>query len=597
MPTPRLLSRAARLRALLSGPRAVRLAVAVAALLSVPVLYMGLHGDDHILYGILQDRPPWRGIASPLDLFRFYDGNPERTRIIVDHGFSPWWTDMTLRIAFLRPLTAATHWLDTRLWPDTPGAAHAVSLGFYLGLVAAAGALYRRVLGAGTGSLSAGLAAVMFAMDPSHGTPVAWISNRNALVAGLFGVLSVLLHDRARREGRALLGVASATCLGLGLLGGEVAVGAVAYLFAYAVCLDRATVRARLASLAPPLVVLTTWAIAYRVLGYGARSSGLYIDPAQAPLRFVREAATNLPLLLQTELGGLGPDGLIFAPRLLPLFLAAAAVLLSLSLAAFAPLMRERRARFLAVGALLSTVPAVATFPAGRLMLLPSFGLLGLVALVVEGVVDGAAAWRPGPSRWAAVAVAAWVGGGHVVLAPPTFDATLFQLAVLEHLVGRYGDGIGGDAGLEGQRLVVVNAPDAFFTYYVIGQREGAGRPAPASLLVMAPGTRAVEIERRDARTVVVRSGEGFYRRGTELLTRDPATTMAAGTRVELSGVTIEVTRAGADGVPTEAAFHFDAPLEDARLRWVAWRGRALAPYALPPVGGKERFEAQEPSM
>jgi hypothetical protein len=108
---------------------------------------------------------------------------------------------------------------------------------------------------------------------------------------------------------------------------------------------------------------------------------------------------------------------------------------------------------------------------------------------------------------------------------------------------------------------------------------------------------RAMEIERRDATTLVVRSEEGFYRGGSELLTRSPEAPMPVGTRVSYADLTVEVTRTDAAGVPTEALFRFDEPLEDASLRWVGWRGPTFAPFTLPAVGEAQRIEAQTPAL
>jgi hypothetical protein len=230
-------------------------------------------------------------------------------------------------------------------------------------------------------------------------------------------------------------------------------------------------------------------------------------------------------------------------------------------------------------------------------MLMPGLGLLGLVALVVEGVVDRTLTWRPGPLRWAALYVAVWVGGGHLFVSPLLMEASMNEMLVVERVVARYSDALGDDRALAGQRVVVVNAVDAFFTYYITAQRITAGRAAPASMLVLAPGTRRVELERRSESALLVRSDEGFYRTGTELLTRRPDAPMPVGTLVELTDVRVEVTRTDASGVPTEALFRFVKPLEDASLRWVEWRGPTFVPFKLPAIGETRRIEAQMPSL
>jgi hypothetical protein len=145
--------------------------------------------------------------------------------------------------------------------------------------------------------------------------------------------------------------------------------------------------------------------------------------------------------------------------------------------------------------------------------------------------------------------------------------------------------------------VVMVNAPDVFFMYCIASGRVSAGRVSPEKMLVLASGRRSMEIERRDATTLVVRPEEGFFRAGTELLTRSATSAMPVGSRVALTGVTIDVTRAGDDGVPTEAAFHFATPLEDEHLAWVEWQGRGFVPFVLPRVGETRHIEAQVPSL
>lgn len=595
IPPSRRAAFAAWLRVAFASPRVIGWATALAALLAIPVLFQGFLGDDHTLRGFLLRLPPWAQWAKPpLELFSFYDGDAARTRSLVDHGFSPWWTDLSLRIMLFRPLSALTHWIDFRLWPGSPFLMHLHSVGWYLALVAVVGLLYRRILGAGW---IAGFAAVIYAVDHNHGMMVEWIANRNALIAATFGAAALVFHDRARREEKPLFGLISAASLALGLLGGEIALGAVGYLIGYALFFDRAPTRARLSSLAPHGAALGAWLLAYRLGSFGARGSGMYVDPGRSPLAFLHRAAANVPLLLQSELGGPSPDILVFVPHPSPLILIGALAILAVALTAMWPLRGDPRARFFLTGALLSSLPAAATFPAGRLMILPGIGLLGLVAMVAEGVIDRTRTWRSGPPRWAALYVVVWAGGGHLFASPLLMVAAEHQMMILEHIIARYGDSLGDDPALARQRVIVVNPPDTFFSYYMLGMRLTADRVAPGAMMVLAAGTRGIDLERRDARTLAVRSDEGFYRGGTELLTRSPEVPMPVGTRIELSAVTIEVTNTSPAGVPTEAMFTFGKPLEDESMRWVEWRGPTFVPFAFPAIGESRRIEGQTPSF
>src|SRR4051812_21911114 len=128
-----------RLRALLSGPRAPRWVLGIALLIALPTLRLGLQVDDHWHAIYLRRDPHYAALLQPpLELFTFYDGDPARIRAMLEQGWTPWWTDPHLRMAFLRPVSAATHWLDHRLWPGVPALMHLQSVAWYLAVIAAA---------------------------------------------------------------------------------------------------------------------------------------------------------------------------------------------------------------------------------------------------------------------------------------------------------------------------------------------------------------------------------------------------------------------------------------------------------------------------
>lgn len=583
-----------RLRARLTSPRVPLVAAALAALLILPAVPQGLQVDDHWHRFFLVGSTRWAAARKPtLQLFTFFDGDPARNHWFMDQGAVAWWTDTTVNLSFFRPLAALTHALDYRLWPNSTALMHLHSIAWYAALAALAALLYRRLLGAGW---IAGLAAVLYAIDHTHGQVVAWIANRNAIMTAALGLLTILLHDRARKARSPASAALAALALLLALFSGEAAVGALGYLAAYALFLDEARPRDRVRALLPYAPALLLWFIPYRAGHYGARGSGMYLDPLNAPLQFLANLPRHLPLLLGAEFGAPVPDVYPFVPPAAQLAMVIVFCLfLLLALLALTPLLRrDARARFFAAGALLAALPSCALPPAARLLLLPSFGLIGLVAMGTAAVLDRAD-WLPAqrPRRLPAIVFAAWVGGGHLVLSPLLIHITTQQMAMFEGAISGFADSLGDDPKLTRQRLIVVNAPDGAFTGYVSVNRSTYDRPVPAALLSLAVGTRPIELERRDDHSVIVRSPGGFYQRATDLLTRNPQLPMPVGTRVTLTGVTVEVTHTTAKGTPDEALFHFDAPLDSDSLRWVQWQGRAFVPFTLPPVGALLRIEPQ----
>jgi len=60
---------------------------------------------------------------------------------------------------------------------------------------------------------------------------------------------------------------------------------------------------------------------------------------------------------------------------------------------------------------------------------------------------------------------------------------------------------------------------------------------------------------------------------------------MSPGRRVELTGMTVEITAMGNNGKPREAAFTFDVGLEDSSLRWLQFKDGEFVPFTPPAVG------------
>jgi hypothetical protein len=80
------------------------------------------------------------------------------------------------------------------------------------------------------------------------------------------------------------------------------------YLFAHALFIDSGPLARRLARLWPYAALSTAWLAAYKALGYGTTGGGMYLNPLDEPLPYLRALAERLPVLLAAQGGGtLGP--------------------------------------------------------------------------------------------------------------------------------------------------------------------------------------------------------------------------------------------------------------------------------------------------
>ncbi|HVH47083.1 MAG TPA: hypothetical protein VM925_32290 [Labilithrix sp.] len=596
-----------RLNTWLASKRLPLFAVLAACVLALPSLPTRLVVDDlwhrAMLHGDMRWIPAARG---PLHLFEFASGAPEETARVIESGFAPWWTGPGLRVAFFRPLASLTHALDYALWPSSPALMHAQSIAWYAVVVYLASRLYRRWLDP-ISPVATGIATLFYAIDHNHGLPVGWIANRNALVATAFALGALLFHDTGSRRARpGIFPFAAASALGLALSAGEGALATLFYLGAHAVFLDERSVRDRARALAPAMVVVVGWVVVYRAGRFGVSGSGIYADPLRSPAAYASSLIAHVPLLLGAELGAPTPDGYPFLPIVgkVAFVLVAAGVVLWAGRVVVRMLRAEderlrRVSRFLVCASTLSVLPACATFPSGRTLLIAGFGMMALLGIACAGALQNAP-WTRSTSEGRALRVvrtyAAWSWLGHLILAPFLFVLNLHSMVILDGMIRGLAEGVPADGSASGKRLVLVNAPDTSFSYYLVVTHIEDGRAPPERMLIMAGNRRDLRVTRTDERTFSVREDGGFYRTATELLFRDVRPPLPAGTRIALTDVEITVTHVMDDGVPDEASFVFTKDLEASYL-FRQWQGKALVPFELPRVGETLTYPGRVPDL
>jgi hypothetical protein len=553
------------------------LSVAFGVALAAPSLTTGTCADDWLQWMVARGLHPFAGLpSSHYDLFSFAGHDPRNTPLLMDAGVFPWWTNPAVKIAFWRPLSSLTHLIDWSLWPESPLTMHAHNLLWFALALASVAAFYRRFF---DGGWAAGLGTLLYAVDDAHGSAVGWIANRNAMIAVALALPVLLAHDRWRRD-RWRQGAWLAPALfGLALLAGESALAVAAYLVAYALFIDGGSGAARARSLLPYLGVVVAWRVVYHALGYGTAHSGIYLDPASDPIAFLRALPSRAAFLLAAQFALPWSD---FAPlysfvsaHFARVMLTAAALTVLAFVALFTPLCRrDPLARFFAVGTLLAVVPVCSTFPADRLLWFVGIGAMGLIARFIELA----------PRAWWSYAVVSLLVLLHVVLAVPLLALRSRSMVTVATPVLRANDSLPSTAALAGRTVVMANTASDLFGGYVTIYRGAIGEPLGRVRWLATAGS-AVTITRLDERSLRVRPEHGFFDRLGEQLLRSPSETMPRGSRVELTGMTIEVTELEPDGRPAEVRASFDRALEDPSFYWCRWeRGRYVA-WSPPPVG------------
>jgi tetratricopeptide (TPR) repeat protein len=183
-----------------------------------------------------------------------------------------------------RPLPMLSFWIDVRLGGGDPFLFHAVNV---LLAALAAGLVGLLLTQARLTRGPALLGALWFASLPAHVEPVAWISGRTDLLAGMLALLALWLDRRAREAGRSWPGLAAPAAFAGALLSKEnAAAWPLVILVAEWVRTRRVPASGREIALwlSPYLAVTTLWLLAHAAIA-GPVALPPYVDASLAARR------------------------------------------------------------------------------------------------------------------------------------------------------------------------------------------------------------------------------------------------------------------------------------------------------------------------
>ncbi|MCC6694528.1 MAG: hypothetical protein IT365_02755 [Candidatus Hydrogenedentes bacterium] len=572
----------------LSPRRAALLFALIACALTATSVGVGKATDDYYWSAVFRGVPGLPEVTNGiLDTFSFGKGEPDEHSRYLARGIIPWWADAQWRIAFWRPLSSLSHYVDYRLWPDHTWLMHVHSMLLYAALAYATTRLYQRHLNP---RWMAALAGLLFAVDSAHGLSVAWLSNRNAILSALFGVLVLLHHDRWRRDSSPLHGVLACASLLIGLLCGEGTVAIGGYLFAHACFIDKGAWSKRIAVLLPYLAVVVVWRAVYSSLGYGVTGTILYTDPLSDPSGFIQNAVLFFPILLYSHFACPDPIyTMLFPGSWFAVYVAVMLLVLAVLAWAFLPVLRQNpAARFYGAGMLLAAIPYCTSVPQYRLLTIVGIGGMGLLGAFLGFTYESAAADATPPTgarrRRMVAQILVFL---HLIVSPMMLPVHSYSMKYVGDIVERGNDSIPSDTGITKDRVVILNATGDIVYAMIPLMRSALGQPFPQAFWVLYSGNRELFVSRPDAQTLEITNPLGWMEQPWSFLfCRLPHSAMRAGQVIQTEGLTVTVLSVTPDGRPDHVRFQFSRPLEDASFRWLTWRDGAYRPFTLPPVGG-----------
>lgn len=558
--------------------------------LSAPSMKAGLSADDYVHKQILSQANDWRSsLNATMQLFNFLDGDSETVRQGIENGLLPWWSHEELKVAFFRPLSAFTHWLDYRLWPDSTDLMHLQNILWYCILIFSLYRLYERLFGP---SVVAFVAVFLYSLDDAHALNIGWIANRNAIISCVFGLFCINAHFRWRMDQQRKHCIYGLAFFALSLLSAEAGIATLAYILAYELCLSKETPFDQARALAPYIMIASLWLVLLKFYGFGVYASGMYTDPVANGSLYVSLLSERISLLLFGQwfyppgsLIGLMPDQIRVAAYCL-----VAVALLSLLIALLPLIRHNEKARFFSLGMLLSLFPASAAFADNRQLLFIGIGAFALLALLLRewfgksNSLPKSRFWRISvrPTVYAFLLI-------HVFIAPLSFPLSTTVLGDnIKKVSSTPIEALALTQHLSDKTLIFINPPIAASLQ---NRREDGSRLAKNTAALASsfniPASRAMTLKRDSENSFVLQVSQGMLSAGFDQIFRAKELAFSRGQTIELSFMSAEIIEINASQQPTDVRFEFPQALESDSLVFWVWQDEQFKQINMPPLQGE----------
>lgn len=478
--------------------------VLLAAILThLPSHFSQLGGDDFLIRANIAGDPQLYAAGFPEanpdksfwqrmgDSFHFYSPDAGTLDFYQRYGNLTWWSSDDARMVPWRPVSAFTHWVDFQLAPDsfTFQAMHSL---FYILLMAfnCYHLFWRIRPQAGL----AVLASLLVTVDVSHLMNFGWIAARNVFIAIALACWS-LERFLAWRQGERYALAISLLAFTTSLLAAENSLSILAYMGAYLLLVEKASLFRKGLWLAPYLAVVVVWRMIYNALGYGANGIGLYIDPGRDIMEFVAGLASTMPVILASMLTTVDSAITSLAPEVRSWYAVFSLLILLAGLGLILPLLRRNlMVRVMLLGCVLSAVPAAALLTGGpRSSIFASIGFFWILAVWLHetAVVTG--------RRWLRFLL---MGAVTLHLALPALAGFLVtsELLPVTHVGNKRFASVENEFHRAGAgkapELVMVNTPSPQKDYYMPFEWRFQHGVFPSGMNVLAPGFVSFELTR-----------------------------------------------------------------------------------------------------
>lgn len=562
--------------------------LALSIAVHLPSVWRGFQYDDHIHQFMMRYGMGWPD-ASPARLYDFSFWISSVTA--QDMGsLVPWWTDADFKLAFLRPVTSLTLWLDHTIYGGWAPGYHLTSLALFaaLGLL-----IYRLFLALGAPSRAALWALAFYMLSGNHSLPVDWIANRNELCSSLCVVAMMLQFIRYRCLGGRLRLASSVALYLLACLSKESGLVGLPLVGLYLLTLDgddrSEPLRSRCLRVARSPVlwlfvaITAAYLACYVATGHGTTSSN-YATPSHRTGVYVERVATLVPLAFGSLFFGISTDLVFTRPGLFWPIIALDTVLVALLLSTLWHRLRTRPPAWFAGGWIVAALlPSAGVTLSDRLLMSAAVGSALMLGLLMDSLASPRAMFATPRSR---VVGGVFIVFGLIVAVPSGWvRSTMFSRMAAADRTGIVTAEIPAAAGTPRQTVILLNCPSALMGFTLQPTWAVCRNDTNTTFYILSMARRATTVLREDDRTLLVTYGDPplLVPRFERIFhtTEEPP---PPGQVFRTAAFAATVVSTGDSGIRS-VRFRFPNGIEGSPVRFLAWRSGAFRRTELPKAG------------
>ena len=557
-----------------------RIAVLASILLALPMLGSPPLEDDVFHRGMVEGR--MAGVAwGPTELYDFVGAPSRSASLMREYGAMPWFAADDLRLRFFRPLSSAILASELKLVGDRAWVSRLHSLLWFLVVLGLVVVVYQRFLEPRV----AALATLIYALAGGLLLPVSWPAARHALICTVFALLAFYWHVRARDDGWRLGRVLAPLAFAVGLLAGELTLGALALIGAWEWFTRTDRLRERIGAMVPIVIVTFGYLAFYAVQGYGTRSTAAYVpltldvESSAAVLRHFGILAGDLVAGTPSDIFGLAPVTVQTIGAVWGALMVGAAWWLFSIVRPRLDAREATAARWMGLAAVAAALPGTLAIVGGRVLalaLVPASGVASI--LMLRGWTMRRDLHPSAAVRAIASLIVVIIAFGRFVTGPVMRVAIGTSLSRVARVQQDQAAAVTPCRGV----MVLVAAADPIIATYVPSMMTLKDHPPErVRVLSMAPVDHRIERVTTTGFDLVLEQTPAARTLWERLFRRAPLT---AGTHVKISSLDATVIE-DRSGIATRMRFDFGEPLASPHLCFFQWRDEQVQPLAAPRPG------------